>query len=627
MNLIKTAQSHLFQTPIFKGLLNNYQKDHKVVVVPQKEIKKQKTKMSKILQEKEKQLAKMSQEKVKLEENLPHLVKSAVQEEVQKIETMQKNEAMRFRNIKKINTQTNPDRKPYADIPFSYMRRMAQVYPVARACINRRIRQITQLEWDITTIDEEKEETGYKEQIKVIKDFFKRPMGHKTRMREMLTTMVDDVLTVDAISFEYQRMRSGQFMYLIPVDPTTIALKVTDQGATPEPPDTAYVQIIQGQKIAEFTTDEMLYEFMGNRSSSPYGLAPLESLILQAEAAIRGTLYNLNYFKENNVPEGFITLPEDVASNKERVEEWQMWFDAIVAGDDRMTHRLKILPGGAEYTAAKKPEDMAFERFELWLLQLTCAIFDVQPQDIGITININKASGETQNDIGKERGLFPLANFLKEIFDDIIQIEFQQPDLQWVWSNINPVDRKEEVEIAEKEIKMGALGVDEYRAEQGREPLGLKPYIVSGNTVMLVDDFVTGKVGPIADGKRADEAAKQPKVVVGGNGPGVKQNNTAKKIEGEEDLDQELLELEDIRKWRKCIYADLDHGRSLRLKFQSENIRPEVHEEIATLLQKVNSKAAAKLVFDQFIDPELKASMTLVKFAKQLRDLEHDLSA
>lgn len=567
-------------------------------------------------------MALISQQKVEIEQSLPKLIELKVAEEIHKIQTMQKNEVMRMRAPEKINSMSDPDRKYMADLPFSYLRRMAQIYPIARACINRRIRQITQLEWDITTIDELEKETGFEEQIKLVKAFFKQPMGHKTRMREMLTIMTDDLLTIDAICFEMQKTRGGEFMHLIPVDPTTIALKVTEQGGTPQPPQTAYRQIIQGQVIAEFTTDEMMYDFMGNRSYSPYGLAPLESLILQVESAIRGALYNLNYFRENNVPEGFITLPEDVAANKDRVEEWQMWFDSLLAGDARMVHRLKILPGGAEYTAAKKPEDMAFERFEIWLLQQTCAVFDVQPQDIGITLHVNKATGDSQQDIGRERGLIPLGNFYKEIFDDIIQIEFKLESLQFMWININPKDRKEEVEIAEKEIHMGALGVDEYRSEQGRQPLGLEPYIMTASGPLLVADVVTGKVGPAADAKRADTIASQPKLMpTGTTGAQGKDDSEA------DSKKQAQMEIEDIRKWKKCIYKDLEEGKKLRTKFPSFYITPETHMEIEEKLMDVSSKFQAKLLFDQYLDAEIRASMVLLKHAQSLRRIEHDLAS
>jgi len=567
------------------------------------------------------ELIKINDEKLQLEKSIPALV----QEEIQKVETLNRNEAMRYRLPYRINDTKDPDRKPGADVPFSYLRRIAVLYPIARACINRRVRQITQLEWDITTIDEVKDEKGYAGQIKAVKDFLKQPMGHKTRMREMLTLMVDDVLTIDAVCFEMQRTRGGDFLNLVPVDPTTIALRVTDTGATPEPPDPAYVQIIQGQPVAQFSTDEMLYEVMNPRSYSPYGLSPLESLILQAESALRGTLYNLSYFRENNIPEGFLTLPEDVAQTKTLVEEWQMWFDALVAGDPRMTHRLKILPGGSEYTPTKKPEDMAFEKFELWMLQQTCAMFEVQPQDIGITMNVNKATAGSQQDIGKERGLLPLGNFIKEIFDDLIQMELGLTNLQFIWRNINPTDHKEEMEIAEKEISLGALGVDEWRAENGREPLGLKPYIQTSSGPILVEDFVAGKVGPAATQATAAAMAENKTSPTNGNNEENK-NNPPKGGEMTPEQKQKLMD-QDIRRWKKCVYSDLERGVKIRTKFDSDYIDGQTNEEIADALQKVQSRLQAKLLFDQYLDPEIKASMTLLKFASELRRIEHDVAS
>jgi hypothetical protein len=570
------------------------------------------------------EMIKANDDKLELEKKLPTLIQSAVNEEITKLDTLSKNEAMRYRFPQRINSQSNPDLKPMADIPFSYLRRMAQLYPVARACINRRIRQITQLDWDVTTADDIKDEKGYEAQIKAAKQFFKQPMGPKTRLREMLTIMVDDVLTLDAVCFEMQKTRGGGFINLVPVDPTTIALRVTDSGATPLPPEIAYVQIIQGQTIGEFTTDEMLYDMMNPRSYSPYGLAPLESLILQVESALRGALYNLNYFRENNLPEGFITLPEDVASSKSLVEEWQLWFDQMVAGDPRFTHRLKILPGGSVYTPAKKPEDMAFERFELWLLMQTCAMFDVQPQDIGITLHVNKSTAGSQQQIGDERGLYPLANFIKEILDDILQVELGFENLQAIPENLNPVDRKEEAEIAEKEINMGVLSGDEYRMEHGREPIGLKPYVNTPKGPVFVEDLVAGTVGPAADAATAKQLAENPPANAFGNNPkekpAVKPEPKKKGAEFEEE--DEKLEADEIRKWRRCIFNDIENSRELRTKFPSDFIRPEIHAEIEKGLKDVKSRFHAKLLFDRYLDPELKASMTLLSYASELRRIE-----
>lgn len=529
-------------------------------------------------------------------------VPKMVQTEIEKARTMERNAAMRFRMAPGFNAWANPDVKPGADATFSHLRRLATVYPVARACINRRIRQITQLKWDVTTIDELEAEDGYEEEIKIAKLWLKQPMGHKTRTRELLSIIVDDILTLDATSFEYQKKVNGEFMYLIPVDPTTIVLRLTETGGTPVPPEIAYAQIINGIKVAEFTTDEFLYESMNSRSYSPYGLAPLESLLLQAEAALRGTLYNLNYFKENNIPEGFIGLPEEVATTPAQIEEWQSWFDSILAGDMRTIHRLKILPGGAEYTPAKKPEDMSFEKFELWLLQLTCAVFDVPPQDIGITYQVNKATGETQTQLSNERGLYPLANFIKEILDDIVQTEMMLPSLQVVPQGLDPVDLKQEAEIAEKEINMGALSVDEYRQEHGREPIGLTHY-VKGSVTMLKDVLNPPKEEPQDKSAPGEKMAKDDSI--------------------DFELDnQEKLEILELRRWRKCLYKDLDEAKPLRTRFPSKFIRPEIHKTLEEGLKGVSNRFQVKLLFDQFLDQEVKAAMDLLQVADDMREAE-----
>lgn len=537
-----------------------------------------------------------TRDKIAQEENINKVVNQKVEERVK--EEMFKAEAlavkegrsMRMRVPIGFNQSASNENRLASFVPFWYLRRMADTYPVARACINRRIKQMTSLKWDVTTKDDDMDEKGFEGQILEAKQFFKRPMGPRSRFSEMVNTMIEDLLVVDATCFEYQKTRGGEFMYLVPVDPTTIVLRVTDQGRTPTPPATAYAQYISGKKIADFSINEMLYESVNHRSHTPYGLAPLESLIIQVESALRGALYNLAYFKESNVPEGFVTLPDDVAANLQQVQEWQNWFDAMLSGDPRFLRRLKILPGGAEYTAAKKPEDMSFERFELWLLQVTCAVFDVQPQDIGFTYQVNKATGETQSDIGKERGLIPMANFVKEVFDDLLEFELFYPDLQFMWVDINPVDRAEEVNIAEKEINMGALSVDEYRTEQGREPIGLGHYVKTGSGPVLVDAVINGETGQQTKDTSAEDESKD--------------------------------ELEEIRRWRKVVFNDIEKGRPIRY-FKTDKISLSTQAEISKALKGVQSRLQAKYLFDQYLDPEIKASMKLLKLASDMRRIEN----
>lgn len=512
-------------------------------------------------------------------------VKLRVDDELYKAKALEKKEAYRYRVPFGWNeSRYDGDKKMYSQVSMNALRTMSIAYPIARACINRRIRQITGLKWGITTLD--KDEKGEETKIKYVSEYFKEPMGHKTKMREMLSLMVDDVLTIDAVCFELQRKYNGKFMHLVPVDPTTIVLRVTDTGGVPIPPEIAYAQFINGQRVGQFTTDEMIYEIMNSRSYTPYGLSPMESLIIQVDSALSGALFNRNYFKESNVPEGFITLPEGIAESTTEMEKWQDWFDQIMAGDKSMMHRLKILPNGSTYTPAKNPEDMRFERFELWLLQQTCAMFDVQPQDIGITLDVNRSTAESQTEIGKERGLYPLANFLKEIFDDIIQKEMGFMDLEFAWIDINPTNMAEEIAVADKEIRIGAISVDEYRVEHGREPIGLDNFVMTASGPIFVKDLLNGKV-------------EQQK-------------------EKEDTQDQE-----ELKRWRKCLYNDIDAGKPLRKNFKSYHIEPEVYEKLQKAIPNLYSKEQIKLLFDEYLNPEYRASVKLLELAHELRSKEN----
>jgi hypothetical protein len=389
---------------------------------------------------------------------------------------------------------------------------------------------------------------------------------------------------------------------LIPVDPTTIVLRVTETGGTPTPPDTAYAQFIAGKKIAEFNTDELLYECMRSRSYNPYGLAPIESLIIQVESALRGSLYNLDYFRENNIPEGFITLPEEQANTLDQTKEWQLWFDQLLAGNSRTVHRLKILPGGSEYTAAKKPEDMSFERFEKWLLTVTCAVFDVPPRDIGITDTVNKASDETQENLSKEKGLIPLASFIKEIMDDIISVQLGFDALELAWTNLNPTDHKEEAEIAEREIKMGATSVDEYRIKNGLEPIGLDHYIIVGG----------GRVGE----EIAHDLTKVKKRFVIIEKDPIKVSKLKKKgylvIEGDaNDIESRILDKANIKGAAVLVIAMPETEKNLLLTLMAKEIKPEIdiyvrcdHPEFVSRLKKAGAKSVIVpeiIAADQFI--------------------------
>jgi len=76
------------------------------------------------------------------------------------------------------------------------------------------------------------------------------------------------------VYFNKQRTKGGKLLRIIPIDGSTIKLRVGDGGETPLPPEPAYEQWIKGKKIDSYTTKDITYEIMNPRTDSPYGYLP-----------------------------------------------------------------------------------------------------------------------------------------------------------------------------------------------------------------------------------------------------------------------------------------------------------------------------------------------------------------
>lgn len=473
---------------------------------------------------------------------------------------------------------STPKKNNEVNVTYDVLRKFSVYYPVARSCINFRKTQITQLDWAVVRSDGEEAQSNI---TAPLEQFFKRPYGESSRLRKMLDIMVEDLMVIDAVSLYKERTVANKLAGLIPIDPTTIKVKVDAQGRTPEPPEVAYIQVIGGRVVAEMTTDDLLYDFLNSRSNSPYGLSPLESLIQTVTTALNLGSYNAEYLRSGNIPEGFIELKETMASKPEQVKEWQNWFDALLSGRSR---RLKVVPEGANYTPTKKPEDMSFERFELWLLQLTCAVFGVPPEEIGFTSDTNRATADSQKEAGIARGLKPLAGFIEEVFTNIIQDEFGYTDLEFRFTNLDPADEQAEILKLEKDIKLGIRSVDEERVARGLDPIGLGHY-VEGN-VKSVDQILNPQ-------------NYMPTF------PTPPQDNTQDKTEPDQDEeDTQKLAKADLLKWRNKCMADIKRGRAEFRGFVSDYVPDDIQEEIEDQLVFTTTKDGVWRVFDRYLSTE-----------------------
>jgi SPP1 gp7 family putative phage head morphogenesis protein len=460
------------------------------------------------------------------------------------------------------------------------LRNMSVSHETTRAAINVRKRQINQLMWDVIDTDLEGGPSYSDQERLKIKRQFQQLGGPGIRFSEMMNKLIEDLLVLDAFCFYKQRTRGGQLLRIIPVDAGTIKIQVDESGMRPMPPDIAYEQWIRGTKVADMTTDELVYESMNPRTNSVFGLSPLETLMLTVDAALRATLYNINYLSDNNLPPGFLEMPPEWTT--QQIKEYKEFFDAAMSGSKAQS-RLFTIPSGAKYSTVSRPKDFQFKDFFEYLDRKVCMLFDVTPQELGMTGQQYKENADSQETIQMRKGLKPLAHFIEDIFTDIIQIDFGYPDLAFRFKGL---ESKYSNEDAKTFIPLGVISVDDVRIDRGEKPLGVPNFVMTGS-------------GPIPVTQIGQPA---PTTVSGGETVTQTQTQTTpadeeSKPKGEIDAQKQITPLDELRAWQSKAVNDMRKKGKVFRKFIATQIPDDQQIWIRSELAKAETITDIKEIF------------------------------
>jgi len=538
------------------------------------------------------------------------IVDEKVKEEVSKANAV---DIMRF-SPSSYGLQRTTNEKPFSlGVGNKTLREFADFYPIARACVEYRKTQITHLDWAITPVeitDETVQDKKNIENSKKLKQLFKYPTGKKdSSFTNWIKQILEDLLVIDAVAIYRKKNRRGDIIGYLPVDGATIVLKLENDGTTPEPPAIAYIQKINGQEVAELTTEDLIYAMMNPRTHSAYGLAPLESLIITVTTALKLQAYSLGFLTEGNIPEGFVTLPRDIASSRDQLKEWQEAWDAMLSGDPRFQRKLKFLPEGMKYQPARQTADMTFERFEKWLLQTTCSAFGLHPSAIGFNFDVNRSSAQSLWEAGRERGLFPTALFLKEIMDRMVQDDLGHPELQFTWTNIDPTNKVDEAKVVTSLINAGLMAVDEWRLGEGLKPIGIKdPFIMTPVGPMFLKDLAAQS----AAGQQPIAPYKPPTQMKPSDTNRLPIPSQARASQGDY--------IQEIRKWKKVALNDFKNKKPIR-DFETDIIDKRTCDLIKSELTKVKDKEEIRGVFRPFIEKKHLTNNALLSLYDGIDDI------
>jgi hypothetical protein len=381
------------------------------------------------------------------------------------------------------NTATTPrHNEPFS---FANLRAFANV-ELVRMAIETRKDQLARLDHMVKPKDNKAARAKERDPRCVeVERFLAKPDG-VTLFPDFMRAVDEDLLALDAPCMEKVRTRGGKLYGLEYVDGATINLLVDEQGRRPRDATTpAFQQIARGTVWANLTNRDLLYVPRNVRSGHIYGFGPVEQLIVTINIIIRRQGSQLAYFTEGNIPAGFMTAPE--GWENQAIKDLQEWFDQALSGNIAAQRKILWGPHGATYTAFK--DAPLKDEYDEWLARNVAFAFSLPPTPF--VRQMNRATGETDQDRAEEEGLEPLKLWRKRWIDDLIATEFGYDDLEFAFREDVELAPKDQVEIEDKNLRNGSSTIDEVRDRRGEDPLpnglGAKPMIYLGDTPILLE--------------------------------------------------------------------------------------------------------------------------------------------
>ena len=400
---------------------------------------------------------------------------------------------------------------------FSTLRTLADLYSVARACIQLRKAEVRSLEWDVMpTADAAKANKGdvawfrdFGERRAKAMRFFRRPDPDFFSWSSFLDALLEEVFVFDALSL-YVRPKRGKGMGkgLLGSDldclellsgPTIRPLYAID-GSYPRPPAPAYeqylygvprsdfMQLVTGRDIEEaglsdklwgqFRGDQLLYLPMVPRRWTPYGFPPVERALIPIMSGLQKQGWALDWFREGTVPAIYMS-PGDESMTPNQIRELQDALNAF-AGDPAWHHKIIVLP--PKSSVMPQRDAQLADQFDEIVMNQVCMAFDVMPMELGISPKVSTTvSPGASNQMAKmaqstseRKGTKPLLMFLCDIMNTVLQVICGQDDMEFVFEGLQ--EEQDQVQLTElliQQVTNGLRSVDEARDELNLQPWGV----------------------------------------------------------------------------------------------------------------------------------------------------------
>lgn len=303
---------------------------------------------------------------------------------------------------------------------------------------------------------------------------------------------VDDSLTFDQWNFEVVRDRRGKIFEFVSVDAMSVRVadSYDDEDYHNNPREEiggyypSYVQVIDNRIKAEFYPWELAFGVRNpiNRiNSNGYGRSELEDMVQVVTSLLWSDEYNRNFFKQGSAPKGILKLKgggnaDMMAINQKRIKEFKQAWRAMVAGVHN-AWTTPILESDMEWIDLQgKNRDMEFTQWQEYLIKLSCALYTIDPTEIGFPSGNSTGSSpmfegnnEARLKYSRDKGLKPLLKFLEAQINKYIVRQIH-PEFVFEFVGFDSITEEEHRKKLMDEISNWKT-INEIRKAENLEPI------------------------------------------------------------------------------------------------------------------------------------------------------------
>lgn len=392
-------------------------------------------------------------------------------------------------------------------VGYNTLRRMARA-PVINSIIGTRVEQVSA--FSEPTLDESK--LGFKIQrkrglfeeeedeitdedkrnIEAITEFIlncgnDENIWHGDSFETFLRKVVRDSLTMDQATFEIVRNHGGDPVEFFATDGAThrLASSIDEENYEEGQDDRkrvdgylpAYVQVYENSIVAEYYPWELCFGIRNQQTDiryNGYGVSELETMIQIVTWMLYGDAYNGKFFSQGSAPKGILKINGNV--NEGRLAEFRQQWMAMVQGVQNAWRTPVLEADKMEWVDLQKNNrDMEFSKWQEYLIKLGCAIYKIDPSEIGFPMQgsadsnpMFEGNNEARLKYSRDKGLRPLLSFMQAKINKYVVSQIND-SYEFKFVGLDARSEQDQVELDIK--KAGAfMGYKELRKKYNLDP-------------------------------------------------------------------------------------------------------------------------------------------------------------